>query len=475
MTGLERIADAILREDFYSFVQAAFPIVVPGQSFAPSWHVEAITHALTQVFAGETRRLLITVPPRHLKSLCASVAFPAYALGHDPTKQLICVSYSDELSSMHANSCRALMHSSLYRRLFPATRISPVKDTEREFVTTARGRRFTTSVGGTLTGRGGSIIIIDDPLKPKEAYSETIREKVKQWYANTLLSRLDDKTKDAIVVVMQRLHMDDLAGHLLEQGGWIHLNLPAKAEAPSRIALGAGRYHDRKEGELLNPAREPQEALDELKRGMGSTDFSAQYQQQPIDIGGNLIKWGWFKFYDDPPAHKPNDRIVVSWDTAMSDKELNSYSVGVVMQVRGGTVFVLDVVRERLDYPDLKRKVKALHAQWSGANYTLLIENKGSGLSLIQDLRRENIHAIAINPEESKVMRMNAHTAPIEAGAVWLPRRARWLEEFRHEISSFPSGRHNDQVDAFSQGLDRAFKRSFRGESTAGHATGLLY
>jgi predicted phage terminase large subunit-like protein len=467
--GLERVAEAILREDFYSFVQAAFPIVVPGQPFVPSWHVEAIAYALTQVLVGETRRLLITVPPRNLKSLCASVAFPAYVLGHDPTKQLICVSYSDDLSSMHANSCRALMQSSLYRRLFPETRISPAKNTEREFVTTVRGRRYTTSVGGTLTGRGGSIIIIDDPLKPREAYSETIREHVKQWYSNTLLSRLDDKSKDAIVVVMQRLHVDDLAGHLLEQGGWTQLNLPAIADAPSRIALSAGRYHERCEGELLNPAREPQQALDELKREMGSIDFSAQYQQQPVDIGGNLIKWGWFKFYDDPPAHKPDDRIIVSWDTAMSDKELNSYSVGIVMQVRGGTVFVLDVVRERLDYPDLKRKVKALHAQWSGADYTLLIENKGSGLSLIQDLRRENIHAIAISPEESKVMRMNAHTAPIEAGAVWLPRRAHWLEEFRREILSFPSSRHNDQVDAFSQGLDRAFKRSFHGESAAGY------
>ena len=208
------------RDDFYSFVQASLPVVSPGASFSPNWHIEAMAFALSRVLNGEIKRLIITVPPRSLKSICASVAFPAYVLGHDPTRRIICVSYARGLARKHANDCRALMRSPLYRRLFPKTGISGAKDTELEFATTLGGNRLATSVGGTLTGRGGNIIVIDDPMKPQDAHSEAARESTKQWYSNTLLSRLDDKTKDAIVVVMQRLHLDDLVGHLLEQEGW---------------------------------------------------------------------------------------------------------------------------------------------------------------------------------------------------------------------------------------------------------------
>jgi predicted phage terminase large subunit-like protein len=471
-----KVIAAILRHDFYSFVQATFPIVSPDQSFARNWHLEAITFALTRVLEGKIKRLIITVPPRHLKSICASVAFPAFVLGHDPSRRIICVSYADGLARTLAKDCRAVMRSELYQRVF-ATRISPGKDTELEFATTAGGYRLATSVGGTLTGRGGNFVIIDDPMKSQDGQSEAARESTKQWYANTLLSRLDDKSKDAIVVVMQRLHVDDLVGHLLEQGGWTHLNLPAIAQSEHTVQLGECRHHLRRPGDLLHPEREPSHVLDEFKRSMGSLDFAAQYQQEPVAVGGNLVKWKWLQCYDKPPAYKSGDRIIVSWDTAMSAKDLASYSVGIVLQVRGETVFVLDVVRERLEYPDLKRKVIELHRRWSnvGSNYTLLIENKGSGMSLIQDLKRENIHVVDIVPEGDKIMRMNAQTARIEAGSVSLPRQAHWLDEFRREILAFPSSRHNDQVDAFSQALDHAFNRRSRGESSAGFAIGLLY
>src|SRR5829696_8123380 len=205
--------------------------------FVPNWHLDAITYALSQVASGKINRLIITVPPRHLKSICASVCFPAFLLGHDPTRRIVCVSYSEPLAKKHANDSRALMRSPMYRRLFPGTRISGEKDTELEFMTTARGFRLATSVGGTLTGRGGNLIIIDDPMKPADAYSESAREQVKQWYGNTLLSRLDNKAKDPIIVVMQRLHVDDLVGHVLEQSGWTVVNLPAIAESELLVPL----------------------------------------------------------------------------------------------------------------------------------------------------------------------------------------------------------------------------------------------
>ena len=205
---------AALRTDFYSFVQAAFPVVSGGKRLQPNWHLEAMAYALTA--NGNTRRLLITVPPRSLKSICSSVALPAFALGHDPTRRIICVSYSEVLARKHGNDCRALMHSPPYQRIFPRTRISASKDTETEIMTTAGGSRLTTSVGGTLTGRGGDVIIIDDPLKPQDVHSESALESQKQWLTGTLLSRLDHKSEGSIIVVMQRLHPDDLVGHLIE-------------------------------------------------------------------------------------------------------------------------------------------------------------------------------------------------------------------------------------------------------------------
>jgi predicted phage terminase large subunit-like protein len=189
--------------------------------------------------------------------------------------------------------------------------------------------------------------------------------------------------------------------------------------------------------------------------------FSAQYLQDPVPEGGNLVKWHWFRFHDSSPPRTSNDRIIVSWDTALSARELASFSACVVLQVRGETVWVLDVFRERLEYPDLKRKVIELHQRWRHAanDYALLIENKGSGMSLIQDLRGQNIHAVAVDPQGDKVMRMNQQTAHIEAGAVSLPKQAPWLGEFRRELMAFPAAHHTDQVDAFSQALNRVYNR----------------
>jgi len=469
MADQRLVIDAIIRTDLYAFLQAFFPTVSTQGPLLLNWHLEAMTAALTKVMRGETRRLIITIPPRSLKSICASVAFPAFVLGHDPSQRIICVSYSEVLARNHANDCRALMRALLYRRLFPATRISSTKDTELEFRTRAGGFRLATSVGGTLTGRGGNLIIIDDPMKPQDALSETARGSVWQWYANTLLPRLDSKVKGSIIVVMQRLHPEDLVGHLLEQGAWEHLNLRAIAEVEEEIALGGEWIHRRLPGSVLHPEREPLEALAELKRTMGSRDFEAQYQQRPIPIGGNLVKWEWFRFYDDPPAPQRGDRLIVSWDTAMTRGELSNYSACVVVLVRGETVFVLDVFRARLEYPELKRKVIDIHQRWRGltTKYELIIENKGSGMSLIQELKREDIHAIAIVPEGDKAMRMNGQTAHIEAGAVLLPRRAHWLDEFRHEISAFPASRDDDQVDPFSQALKRAYEIPYQSPMAA--------
>ena len=293
----QQVLDEILRRDLAAFVQKSFGVVSPGVEFLTNWHIEAIAFELCKVMRGETRRLLITMPPRSLKSICASVAFPAFVLGHDSTKRIVCVSYAEDLAAKHARDCRAVMASDWYRSVFPKARLGKSKSAEMDFETTCGGGRLSTSVGGTLTGRGGSLIVIDDPQKPTDAMSEAKRGSTLDWFRNTLSSRLDDKREDAIVVVMQRLHVDDLAGHLLEHGGWTHLNLPAIATEDQTIDVGNDTFHVRKVGELLHAAREPIEVLGELRRSMGEFIFNAQYQQAPVPEEGNLLKWKWFGTY----------------------------------------------------------------------------------------------------------------------------------------------------------------------------------
>ena len=357
MVSEERKFQALLRSDFRAFVHKAFTTLCPGQEYVSTWHVEAIARQLERVRRGEIRRLIINMPPRSLKSIMASVAFPAFVLGHDPSRRIICVSYSGDLSRKHSNDFRALLESSWYRRTFPNARIGPYKNSEIEIELTERGFRLATSVGGTLTGRGGDIIIIDDPLKPDDALSETKRSAANQWFANTLLSRLDDKRTGAIAIVMQRVHMDDLTGFLLSQSSeWELLSLPAIAEFEETIALGNGHSHRRQFGEALSPEREPLHVLEALKLQIGSDAFSAQYQQAPVPPGGAMVKRHWVRRYGDelpPPAEQL--MTVQSWDVASKGGPDNDWSACTTwILTRRKRWYLLDVWRRRVDYPALK-------------------------------------------------------------------------------------------------------------------------
>ena len=253
-----RLFEAVLRNDFRAFVEKVFSTLSPRQTFIGNWHIEAIAAALERVRRGELKRLIINMPPRSLKSIMASVAFPAFMLGHDPSCRIVCASYSGELAKKHSNDHRNVLEADWYQRLFPGTRIGAFKNTETEIELTAHGYRLATSLGGTLTGRGGNIIIIDDPLKPDDALSESRREAANQWFINVVLSRLDDKRTGAIVVVMQRVHMHDLTGFLTELSDeWEILNLPAIAVEDEAIPVWGGKVHYRVAGDVMSPEREP--------------------------------------------------------------------------------------------------------------------------------------------------------------------------------------------------------------------------
>jgi predicted phage terminase large subunit-like protein len=439
-----------LRSNFVVFVLKTFNILNPGQDWHPTLAFLAICRKLAQVQAGEIKRLLINVPPRSGKSLIASVAFPAFVLGREPWRRVICASYSGELAAKLSRDTRTVMLDPSYRTVFPGTVID--KNTETELETTGGGHRYSTSVGGTLTGRGGNFIVIDDPMKPDEAMSRLARDRVWDWFTGTVGSRLDNKSEDAIVVVMQRLHADDLAGRLLELGGWDLLSIPAIADTEQELEIAPGRTRTRKIGDVLDPDREPITVLEQTKRELGSATFEAQYQQQPVPEEGGLLKWVWFASYDALPARAPNDRLVISWDTAQKDREVNDYSAAIVALVKPNQhVFVLDVIQERLDFPSLCRRV--LQEAQKHHPATTLIESAGSGIPLWQSVHRQ-IQVIPIRPVGEKVVRFQAVTATIEAGQVFLPKRAPWLETFKRELLSFPASKNDDQVDAFSQLLN---------------------
>ena len=456
--NIKRILDAHYRKDLALFTERCFYEANAGMPFDHNWHFDAIAHELKQVMDGKVRRLLITMPPRSLKSHSASVAFPAWILGHNPSKRIVCISYANDLAVELSNKTRKILEASWFKSLFPAMRIDPRKDTETEVRTVKGGYRLSTTIGGSLTGRGGSIFIIDDPMKAADAMSDTARNKVNTWFNQTLMSRLDNKKEDAIIIVMQRLHVDDLAGHVLKQGGWRHLNLPAICEEKVTIQTGENTFYEREAGELLHPSREPQYILDETKEILGSAAFSAQFLQQPVPADGNMVSWQWFNRYISLPEKTYSDKIVQSWDTASKSHELADYSSCVTAFVGKNDIYILDIFKGRLDYPELKKKIISMRKQYKAT--TLLIEDKGSGTGLIADLKTDGVRSIGINPVADKVVRMSTCSAKIEDGSVLLPKDATWMDDFKMELLAFPNGKHDDQVDALSQLINWTRERS---------------
>ena len=386
--------ETLLRQDFTTFAARCFYDLNPQTELAMSWHLEVIAAKLTEVRRGTIRRLIINLPPRHLKSLMASIAFPAWCLGHDPSAQILCVSYAQDLADKLARDCRAILMSSWYRRIF-RTRLALHRQAVQEFLTTRQGYRLATSNGGLLTGRGADIILIDDPLKPEEALSDAQRHAANEWFSHTLYSRLNNKRTGAIVIIMQRLHEDDLVGHVLAQEEWEVVRFPAIAEADEvheiETILGP-RTFTRRRGEALHPEREPLETLDRIRGTIGEYNFAGQYQQSPAPLGGGIVKAEWFKYYTERDRPESFDRIVQSWDTANKATELSDFSACTTWGIKGKSLYLLSVLRKRLEYPALKRAVREQQSLFD-AN-VVLIEDKASGTQLIQELIMDGFHRV---------------------------------------------------------------------------------
>lgn len=444
------VVDTLLRSDFLSFVRRCFQTLNPGASFLDSWHLAAIGYQLDRVRRGEINRLIINLPPRYLKSLMVSVALPAFLLGHEPWRRIFAISYGGELSDKHAGDFRSIVESAWFKRAF---KMRIRRSLEDEVVTTQRGFRKSTTVMGALTGLGGDLFIIDDPQKAVDAQSEARRNSLNHWVSHTLMSRLDNKETGAIIVVMQRVHMQDLSGYLIEASdGWTVLNLPAIAEADERIPIGESTYHFRKEGDVLHPARESLATLEIMRQTLGSEIFSAQYQQSPVPIGGAMIKRAWLRYYTKLPERNWTTKVIQSWDTAAKGGAHNCWSVCTTWLLADKNYYLLDVVRGRYDYPRLREMALTLADRHEPD--VILIEDASTGTALAEDLQEHHRYAVQLVPvERDKEARLYVHQAKFEAGLVHFPKDAPWLRELENELLAFPVGKADDQVDSISQAL----------------------
>lgn len=448
----KKALDALFRTNFNAFLHRCVLTLNPGATFLPNWHIDAISWNLNEVMAGRTQRLIMNMPPRHLKSLAVSVAFPAFLLGHNPRRRIICISYSNDLAAKHAADFRAIVEAPWYRAAFPNMRIERVADSD--LFTTQRGYRRTTSINATLTGLGGDCIVLDDPQKPVDAQSDTQRNALSQWFSNTLRSRLDNKDTGIIIAVMQRVHMQDLSGYLLERPDeWQTLRLAAIAEEDERIRTGPDTYHVRRAGEALHPERESLATLEKLRAEIGSDVFAAQYQQAPVPPGGGMIRREWLRYYDEVPERNYRSKLIQSWDTAAKNGTQNDWSVCTTwLVIDREFYYLLDLTRGRYEYPRLRDTAVELAARFKPD--TILIEDASTGTALAQDLKRmEQWAARLVKVEHDKIGRLYVQQGKFEAGKVLLPRNAHFLRELEAELLTFPQGRHDDQVDSITQAL----------------------
>ncbi|MEQ8441306.1 MAG: phage terminase large subunit [Alphaproteobacteria bacterium] len=446
-----------------ALIQKLFHVLGTGTEFQKNWHIEAIAWHLQQVEKGKFTRLIINVGPRYLKSFSVSVVYPIWVLGRDPSKKIICISYSEDLALLFSRMRRSAMESSFVQLAFPKLKLDRRKLTEKEIVTTKGGGIYVTSVGGTLTGRGADILIIDDPMKAEGAYSDAERNKVHEWFTGTALSRLNDKKNGVIIIVAQRVHDDDLCGRLLEHSAdeWTHLDLPAIAEKDEEIEIGDGKTYSRKIGEALHPERESIETLEKIKWEIGSANFAAQYQQRPIPPTGQTFKAEWFQRFDLTEDISSFTLIIQSWDTAAGIGENNAYSACTTWSIVEGRLVLLDVVRKQLDFPTLIKFVES-HASKFSADL-VLVEEASSGIQVVQQMQQSSDHhVVGIKPIGEKLGRAMNASVLVEQGLVYVPNEAPWLNDFLAEVLKFPQVKFKDQVDSMSQFLNWWLERGNR-------------
>lgn len=424
-------------------------------SYEPARHLCLLAEKLEALERGNITRLMVFMPPRHGKSELCSIRLPAWYLGRNPQHQVIACSYAEGLAYSNSYAVRETIESPQYQKLWPLKLdVAGAVRWQLAGKENKRASYIAAGVGGGITGEGADLLIIDDPIKnAEEAESEVYRQKIFDWYRTTARTRLQPDGK--IVVIQTRWHMADLAGKLLELAKtdpdadqWVVINLPAIST----------------NNEALWPEKYPLDVLNNIRASIGSRSFTALYQGTPTQAEGAVFKREWWHYYKVRPNFK---QIYHCWDTAYKTKQSSDYSVLTVWGVTNTGYYLLDVLRERVELPDLKR-LAIIGAQRDHPS-AIYIEDAASGQSLIQELRREtNLPIIARRVDTDKVVRAYAVTPLIEAGKVYLPEYAPWLLDYIEELSAFPNGEHDDQVDSTTMALRQIANPSPYGFSIAG-------
>lgn len=448
----EEIADC--RADLLEYNKRIFK-ARKGVEMRLNWHQKAICDALEKVVIGETKRLIINVPPRSGKTEMAVINFIAWCMGNFPDCEFIHATYSARLAANNTWAARAAVESEMHQAIFGPTVFRSDSNAKDEWRTMQGGCVYATGAGGTITGYGagkmrdtfGGAIIIDDPHKASEALSDTMRANVIDWFQTTMESRKN--TPDTpIIVIMQRLHEEDLAGWLLKGGNgehWEHVCIPATME----------------DGESFWPIQFPKEMLERLEKANPYV-YAGQYDQRPSPKGGGLFKDAWWQYYSVEPRFEYRELFA---DTAQKTKERNDYSVFQCWGFEGGRAYLIDQVRGKWEAPELLTTARAFwNKHKNGANGRLRafnIEDKASGTGLIQTLkkgdRERQIPAVPVKEiqrDKDKVTRAMDVAPTIQAGLVYLPEQAPFLSEFLAETAVFPNGAHDDQCDPMMDAVD---------------------
>lgn len=470
------------------FTELAWHVIEPSTSFIGNWHLDVMAEHLEAVYRCQINDLLINMPPRHMKSIEVAVMFPAWVWTVEPSLKWLFSSYAQSLSVRDSVKMRRLVSSPWYQeRWGNVFALTGDQNEKIKFENDKTGYRMATSVGGSNTGEGGDILVCDDPHNVEERESDVMREGAIDWWSNVMSTRINNPKKRRRIVVMQRVHEHDLSGHLLDQGGWHHLNLPAEYEGGKCIVTGCVFHWDKdprkEEREVLWKERFGKAEIQQLKKDLKEYGAAAQLQQRPAPAEGGILKRHWWKYWchagqeDTLPAVRVKqmdgsylevravplpwgfDREVQSWDLAFKDLTTSSYVVGQQWGKQGPDCFLKDQVRGQFDFVSTLGAVRAFN-QTHKLPSVKVVEDKANGPAIISSLRGEIPGLIPKGVTGDKHARAAAYTHVVHAGNCYLPHPqiAPWVETFINECATFPNGEYYDQVDAWSQAMDELYK-----------------
>ena len=460
---LTKLKAELYRKSFYEFSLDAFKTIHNGQSLVDNWHIKLLCDRLQVeaeriVNGGErTKNLLINVPPRTLKSELVSVFFSAYCWILKDSIQFLSSSYSASLSIVLSTQSRRLIESDWFRLHFPDVHLSKDENTKSRFTTTNGGLRYSTSTGGTITGMGGDIIVIDDPQNPQLARSEVERENANRFFNETLRSRLNNPDKGVFIVIMQRLHENDLTGMLLskEPSNWEHICLPAEL-SDNVIPIELKKFYI---NGLLFPQRLSKSVLESFKTGLGSYGYSGQYSQLPSPSEGGIFKGQWFNIIKQLPTGLLMDSLKWDYflDTAYTNKQENDATAMLACAFHNNELYIRDVRAVRMEFPELIKEIQVFTSINGYTNRSrIYVEPKASGKSIVQMLKRSTGLNIMEDkpPTQDKISRASSVSAFVESGRVNLL-DGRYIDSFLNELKAFPNGAHDDSVDCLIMAIDR--------------------